>query len=159
MTRILKFKDMFNINLNAPVDVVLSYLLQYVNMRSKVAENRKLLVNSVVSSIFSEGLVFAVKVDDPNFDIENPKRKDGTDFYYGLDYGKLTPYLTKALQETIQKLEDLTSKIKIANSSKSDFILRRSDSRTFSSPARCSITILSFKSILIQLLLFPCLLN
>lgn len=55
-------------------------------------------------------------ITDSKFDIENPKRQDGTDYYYGLDYGKLTPYLTKALQETIQKLEDLTDKIKNASS-------------------------------------------
>ena len=53
--------------------------------------------------------------DLESFDIENPVRKDGTKHYYGLDYGKLTPYLTKALQETIEKLETLTNKIKSAN--------------------------------------------
>ena len=53
--------------------------------------------------------------DLENIDLENPVRKDGTQHYYGLDYGKLTPYLTKALQETIQKLETLTNKIKSAN--------------------------------------------
>lgn len=55
-------------------------------------------------------------LDDPNFDIDNPVRKDGTDHYYGLDYGKFTPYLTKALQETMEKLETLTDKIKTASS-------------------------------------------
>ena len=73
-------------------------------------------VFSVLPSLRSELSEDYFDLNSPNFDIENPKRKDGTDFYYGLDYGKLTPYLTKALQETIQKLEDLTSKIKIANS-------------------------------------------
>jgi len=55
-------------------------------------------------------------VNSPDFDIENPIKKDGTEHYYGLDYGKLTPYLTKALQETMEKIETLTNKIKIANS-------------------------------------------
>jgi hypothetical protein len=55
-------------------------------------------------------------VNSPDFDIENPIKKDGTEHYYGLDYGKLTPYLTKALQETMEKLETLTNKIKSANS-------------------------------------------
>ena len=54
-------------------------------------------------------------VNSPDFDIENPIKKDGTEHYYGLDYGKLTPYLTKALQETMEKLETLTNKIKNAN--------------------------------------------
>ena len=35
-----------------------------------------------------------------------PKNKDGTDFHYGLDYGKLTPYLTKAIQELDTKVEE-----------------------------------------------------
>jgi hypothetical protein len=55
-------------------------------------------------------------VNSPNFDIDNPIRKDGTEHYYGLDYGRFTPYITKALQETMEKLETLTNKIKIANS-------------------------------------------
>ena len=55
-------------------------------------------------------------VNSPDFDIENPIKKDGTEHYYGLDYGKLTPYLTKALQETMEKIETLTNKIKSANS-------------------------------------------
>jgi hypothetical protein len=54
-------------------------------------------------------------VNNDNFDFENPLKKDGSDFYYSLDYGRLTPYLTKALQETIEKLENLTDKIKNAN--------------------------------------------
>lgn len=54
-------------------------------------------------------------VNSPDFDIENPVRKDGSQHYYALDYGKLTPYLTKALQETMDKLETLTNKIKSAN--------------------------------------------
>ena len=55
-------------------------------------------------------------VNSPDFDMENPKRKDGTDYYYSLDYGRFTPYLTKALQETIDKLENLVTKIKTAKS-------------------------------------------
>jgi hypothetical protein len=39
------------------------------------------------------------------FDFENPIDKNGEPHYYGLDYGKFTPYLTKALQETITDLE------------------------------------------------------
>ena len=54
-------------------------------------------------------------VNSSDFDIENPVRKDGSQHYYALDYGKLTPYLTKALQETMDKLETLTNKIKSAN--------------------------------------------
>ena len=54
-------------------------------------------------------------VNNDNFDFENPLKKDGSDFHYSLDYGRLTPYLTKALQETIEKLENLTDKIKNAN--------------------------------------------
>jgi hypothetical protein len=54
-------------------------------------------------------------INADNFDFENPLKKDGSDFHYSLDYGRLTPYLTKALQETIEKLETLTDKIKSAN--------------------------------------------
>ena len=39
---------------------------------------------------------------------ENPIKKDGTEHYYGLDYGKLTPYLTKALHIHLFKLNLLT---------------------------------------------------
>jgi hypothetical protein len=35
-----------------------------------------------------------------------PKNKDGTDFYYGLDYGQFTPFLTKAIQELDAKVEE-----------------------------------------------------
>ena len=45
-------------------------------------------------------------------DFENPIGKDGEPHYYGLDYGKFTPYLTKALQETIQMVE--TQQVTIA---------------------------------------------
>jgi hypothetical protein len=38
-------------------------------------------------------------------DHDEPIDKDGKPLYYGLDYGKFTPYLTKALQETIVELE------------------------------------------------------
>jgi len=37
---------------------------------------------------------------------EYPKNKDGTDFYYGLDYGQFTPFLTKAIQELDVKVEE-----------------------------------------------------
>jgi len=55
-------------------------------------------------------------VNSEDFDIENPIKTDGDPYYYGLDYGKLTPFLTKALQETIERLETLTDKIKNASS-------------------------------------------
>jgi len=59
---------------------------------------------------------------DGNFceccDFENPVDRDGKPRYYGLDYGKFTPYLTKALQETIEiterqdeRIADLESKL------------------------------------------------
>jgi len=35
-----------------------------------------------------------------------PKDKDGNDFYFGLDYGLFTPYLTKAIQELDVKVEE-----------------------------------------------------
>ena len=38
-------------------------------------------------------------------DHDEPVNKDGNPLYYGLDYGRFTPYLTKALQETITELE------------------------------------------------------
>ena len=41
----------------------------------------------------------------PESDPENPVDEEGRPWYYGLDYGKLTPYLTKGLQETIAKVE------------------------------------------------------
>ena len=44
-------------------------------------------------------------------DFENPIGKDGTPHYYGLDYGKFTPYLTKALQETIGMVESQAEQI------------------------------------------------
>ena len=40
-------------------------------------------------------------------DPENPVDEEGKPSYYGLDYGKFTPYLTKALQETIEKVQAL----------------------------------------------------
>jgi hypothetical protein len=44
-------------------------------------------------------------------DFENPMRKDGTPYIYGLDYGKFTPYLTKALQETLEIIETQSVRI------------------------------------------------
>jgi hypothetical protein len=40
-------------------------------------------------------------------DHDEPVDKEGNPLYYGLDYGKITPYLTKALQETMAELEKL----------------------------------------------------
>jgi len=42
-----------------------------------------------------------------NYDHDEPVDKEGNPLYYGLDYSKITPYLTKALQETIAELEKL----------------------------------------------------
>jgi hypothetical protein len=39
-------------------------------------------------------------------DFENPVDKQGNPAYYGLDYGRFTPYLTKALQEVIEIAEN-----------------------------------------------------
>jgi hypothetical protein len=44
-------------------------------------------------------------------DFENPVDTDGKPRYYGLDYGKFTPYLTKALQETIEIVEKQAERI------------------------------------------------
>ena len=44
-------------------------------------------------------------------DFENPIDKDGNPRYYGLDYGRFTPYLTKALQETIELVESQAARI------------------------------------------------
>jgi hypothetical protein len=46
-------------------------------------------------------------------DFENPIDKDGKPQYYGLDYGKFTPYLTKALQETIDMVEAQAKRIEV----------------------------------------------
>jgi hypothetical protein len=35
-----------------------------------------------------------------------PRNEDGTDHYYGLDYGTFTPFLTKAIQELDEKVEE-----------------------------------------------------
>jgi len=35
-----------------------------------------------------------------------PKNEDGTEYMFGLDYGKFTPYLTKAIQELDEKVEE-----------------------------------------------------
>jgi hypothetical protein len=72
-------------------------------------------VYSLIPSLRVEISESYCDVNSDNFDIENPVKRDGTDFNYSLDYGKLTPYLTKALQETMEKLETLTDKIKSAN--------------------------------------------
>ena len=49
-------------------------------------------------------------------DLENPIDRNGNPYYYGLDYGKFTPFLTKALQEVISNHEDLIEKIKTCDS-------------------------------------------
>lgn len=72
-------------------------------------------VYSLIPSLRGEISEDYCDVNNDNFDFENPVKRDGTDFNYSLDYGKLTPYLTKALQETMEKLETLTNKIKSAN--------------------------------------------
>jgi hypothetical protein len=51
------------------------------------------------------------KCDCDNFDEENPIKKDGTIYPLALDYGLFTPYLTKALQEVIVKVETLEDKV------------------------------------------------
>jgi hypothetical protein len=44
-------------------------------------------------------------------DWENPITKDGKEHIYSLDYGRFTPYLTKALQETIEMVENQKKEI------------------------------------------------
>ena len=53
------------------------------------------------------------KCDCDNFDEENPIKKDGTIYPLALDYGLFTPYLTKALQEVIVKVETLEDENKL----------------------------------------------
>ena len=72
-------------------------------------------VYSLIPSLRGEISEAYCDVNNGNFDFENPVKKDGSNFHYSLDYGRLTPYLTKALQETMEKLETLTNKIKSAN--------------------------------------------
>jgi hypothetical protein len=48
--------------------------------------------------------------------LENPIDRNGNPYYYGLDYGQFTPFLTKALQEVISNYEDLIEKIKTCDS-------------------------------------------
>ena len=38
-------------------------------------------------------------------DVENPKNTVGNDYIFGLDYGKFTPYLVKAMQEQQEIIE------------------------------------------------------
>jgi hypothetical protein len=54
--------------------------------------------------------------DCKDFDLDNPVDRNGNPYYYGLDYGQFTPYLTKALQEVISNHEDLIEKIKTCDS-------------------------------------------
>jgi len=54
--------------------------------------------------------------DCKDFDLDNPVDKNGNPYYYGLDYGQFTPFLTKALQEVIYNYEDLIDKIKNSDS-------------------------------------------
>jgi len=37
--------------------------------------------------------------DMENMDMDNPMDKDGNPIYFGVDYGRFTPYLIKAFQE------------------------------------------------------------
>ena len=54
-----------------------------------------------------ENISNGVLCECPDHDHDEPVDKEGNPLYYGLDYGKITPYLTKALQETIAELEKL----------------------------------------------------
>jgi hypothetical protein len=54
-----------------------------------------------------ENISNGVLCECSDHDHDEPVDKEGNPLYYGLDYGKITPYLTKALQETIAELEKL----------------------------------------------------
>ena len=47
---------------------------------------------------------------------ENPVQKDGKNYSHTLDYGKFTPYLTKALQEAISIIEKQQIQIELQQS-------------------------------------------
>ena len=47
--------------------------------------------------------VFTPTCDD---EYDYPRNRDGTEHYYGLDYGKFTPFLAKAIQELDTKVEE-----------------------------------------------------
>jgi len=47
--------------------------------------------------------VFNPTCDD---EYDYPRNEDGNDHYYGLDYGTFTPFLTKAIQELDEKVEE-----------------------------------------------------
>ena len=64
-------------------------------------------------------------------DLENPKRNsNGAPYIYGVDYGKLTPYLVKAIQEQQTQIEQLENTIK-SQQSQIDMLLKRLENAGF----------------------------
>lgn len=58
-----------------------------------------------------EELSHGILCDCSEHDHDEPIDKDGKPLYYGLDYGKFTPYIIKSLQETITELEQTKSEM------------------------------------------------
>jgi hypothetical protein len=51
--------------------------------------------------------------NDKYFDKEYPKKSDGTDYIFGIDYGKLTPYLWSGLSEVIDRVEKIENNVNV----------------------------------------------
>ena len=47
------------------------------------------------------------EVQDPKSSVEEPVDLSGNPIYYGIDYGRMTPFLWKGLQETMQEIDSL----------------------------------------------------
>ena len=52
-----------------------------------------------------------VIIPDPNKEEDSPVTEDGEPIYYTIDYGKMTPYLCKGLQEVMSETEQLKQEI------------------------------------------------
>ncbi len=62
-----------------------------------------------------ENVSRGILCDAPEHYHDEPVDNDGKPLYYGLDYGKFTPYIIKAQQETIQDLEMTQAELAEAN--------------------------------------------
>jgi hypothetical protein len=64
-----------------------------------------------IYKVFTNLIPDNLNIDTSTSDSEAPTDKNGKPIYYSIDYGKITPYLCKGLQEAILEIEKMKQEI------------------------------------------------
>ena len=78
------------------------------NWKNNDDNNKELDYGFIAQEVYSIYPSLNPILNNPKYaDKKYPKKSDGSDFIFGLDYGKMTPYLWAGTRELIERVESL----------------------------------------------------